>query len=224
MKKTASKDIYGSIRDMILDFELYPGSRITETELAETFDVSRTPVRAALQRLEAEGYLTVIPKQGCFIREIDIDTLAQYYRVRQNLENLSLELAVTYMSDQELQALAREWDPAHQKDRSDNPDEMEARDEGFHIALAQGGGNLVLARYLNDLNRHIRVIRRLDFTENQRIDRTYQEHFEICQRLIRRDLAGAQAAMNSHITRSENFAKTLTLTQLAKQRHRRKSA
>ena len=82
---------------------------------------------------------------------------------------------------------------------------------------------MVLANYLNDLNRHIRVIRRLDFTVNQRIDRTYDEHFEICQQLIKRDLPAAKAAMRSHISRSENFAKTLTLTQLAKQRRQRKA-
>ena len=90
MKKVSSKDIYSDLRDMILDFELYPGSRITETELADKFHVSRTPIRAALQRLEAEGYVTVLPKQGCFIRTVDIDTLAQYYTVRVKLELLSL--------------------------------------------------------------------------------------------------------------------------------------
>jgi len=218
MKKTSGKDIYSDLRDMILDFELYPGSRVTETELAEHFNVSRTPVRAALQRLEAEGYVTVLPKQGCFIRNVDIDTLAQYYAVRITLEQLSLELAATYMSEQELRLLADEWDPEKQSERSDNPDEMEARDEGFHMTLAEGGGNLVLGRYLQDINRQIRVIRRLDFTHTERIDRTYSEHHEICQHLIRRDLKAAKAAMKSHITRSENFARTLTLTQLARAR------
>ena len=224
MAKASGKDIYSEIRDMILDFELYPGSRITETELAERFDVSRTPIRAALQRLEAEGYVTVMPKQGCFIRNVDIDTLAQYYTVRVNLEQLSLELAATYMSEQELRLLADEWDPEKQSERSDNPDEMEARDESFHMTLAEGGGNLVLGRFLQDINRQIRVIRRLDFTHNERIDLTYSEHYEICQHLIRRDLTAAKSAMKSHITRSENFARTLTLTQLARTRGKKRRA
>jgi len=61
-------DIYRHLKDMILNFALYPGVRVTETELADHFGVSRTPVREALQRLAAEGYLTIRAKQGCFVR------------------------------------------------------------------------------------------------------------------------------------------------------------
>ena len=219
-KLTSSQDVYNSLREMIQNFELYPGSRITESELAELFHVSRTPIRSAVQRLEAEGYMSVLPKQGCFIRNIDIDELMQYYQVRKSLENLSLELAWTYMKDAALRELADEWDPDKFTDRSNNADDMESRDESFHIALAEGGGNVVLTNYLADLNRNIRAIRRIDFTNEPGIDRTYTEHFEICQHLLHRDLAAAQRTMLSHINLSENFAKTLTLNQLAKSRKR----
>jgi len=219
-KPTSTQDVYASLREKILSFELYPGSRVTESELAEMFNVSRTPIRAAIQRLEAEGYMSVLPKQGCFIRNIEIARLMEYYQVRKNLENLALELACTYMSDSDLMELADEWDPDKFRDRSNNADEMESRDESFHVALAEGGGNIALTNYLVDLNRNIRVIRRIDFTNDPGIDRTYSEHFEICQHLLRRDLASAQRAMLAHITVSENFAKTLTLNQLAKARKR----
>ena len=69
----SAHDVYLRLKALIMGFELYPGSRVTETELAARFGVSRTPVREALQRLQFEGYLTVRPKQGCFIREIDIE-------------------------------------------------------------------------------------------------------------------------------------------------------
>lgn len=218
-EKRSGRNLYDELREMILSFELYPGSRVTETELAERFGVSRTPIRAALQRLEAEGYVTVMPKQGCFIRNLDIEALTKYYQVRIALEMLSLENACTYMSETALKALAETWDPQQQLGRTDNADEMEAWDESFHMNLAEGGGNLALAAYLGDINRHIRIIRRLDFTDPGRIDKTYDEHHAICQHLLRRDLRAAQKLMQAHITRSEQFARTLTLTQLAKRRH-----
>ena len=221
-KLTSSQDVYNSLREMIMNFELYPGSRVTESELAELFNVSRTPIRSAVQRLETEGYMTVLPKQGCFIRNIEIDELMQYYQVRKTLENTALELACTFMSDADLRELSDEWDPENFMDRSDNADEMESRDESFHIALAVGGGNTILTNYLIDLNRNIRVIRRIDFTNDPGIDRTYNEHYEICQHLLKRDLAAAQRSMLQHINKSENFAKTLTLSQLAKSRKRKK--
>ena len=213
--RLSAKEVYSRLREMILNFEIYPGSRVTETELADYFGVSRTPIRSALQRLEAEGYLTVLPKQGCFIRNLDIDDLSKYYQVRMSLEQLSLQLAYTYMSDTALNELAAAWDPARQVDRSDDPEEMEARDETFHLALAEGGGNLVLRNYLADVNRHLRIVRRLGFTRAERIDQTYDDHYQICQSLLRRDLAQAQALMRDHISHVEQFVKTITLTQLA---------
>lgn len=213
--RLSAKDVYSRLREMILNFEIYPGSRVTETELAEYFGVSRTPIRSALQRLEAEGYLTVLPKQRCFIRNLDIEDMGKYYRVRETLEQLSLQLANTHMSDTALSELAADWDPARQIDRSDDPEEMEARDETFHLALVEGGGNLVLRNYLADVNRHLRIVRRLGFTLAERIDQTYEDHYRICQSLLRRDLAEAQALMRGHIQQVEHFVKTITLTQLA---------
>lgn len=213
--RLSAKEVYTRLRELILNFELYPGSRVTESNLADHFGVSRTPIRSALQRLEAEGYLTVLPKQGCFIRNLDIEDLGKYYQVRLGLEQLSLQLACTYMSDRALNELAAAWDPAQQVDRSDDPEEMEARDETFHLALAEGGGNLVLRNYLADVNRHLRLVRRFGFTQAERIDRTYEDHFSICQSLLRRDLGQAQALMRDHISHVEQFVKTITLTQLA---------
>lgn len=60
---------------------------------------------------------------------------------------------------------------------------------------------------------------RLDFTDDLRIDRTYEEHYQICQALLQRDLVKAQGLMKEHISYSENFVKNLTLTQLERARH-----
>ena len=63
-RKGTTGSIYETLRQSIMNLELYPGSRVTETELAQHFGVSRTPVREALQRLAVEGYLTIRPKHG----------------------------------------------------------------------------------------------------------------------------------------------------------------
>ncbi|HEX4025343.1 MAG TPA: GntR family transcriptional regulator [Steroidobacteraceae bacterium] len=212
--RTAAPDVYATLKDMILSFELYPGSRFTETQLAERFGVSRTPIREALKRLEAEHYLTVRPKQGCFVRDVDIIDLTQRYQVRIELELLSLRLACSHMPDRELQLLADEWDPAVQRGRSAKPSLMDLKEESFHLALAAGGGNRPLYEYIQDINHHIRILRRLDFTSPERIDRTYEEHYGIVQHLLHRDLRPAQRLMRAHITQSMQFAKTLTLLEL----------
>lgn len=214
------RDIYRQLKDMILGFTLYPGERVTENELATRFGVSRTPVREALQRLAAEGYVTIRPKQGCFIREIDIEVINDYYEVRIALEMQVLELACVSMSDARLRKLATAWAPAQVPDKPPPVETMVTRDESFHMALAGGSGNAVLASYLKDVNDHIHIVRRLDFTHYERVDQTYAEHHAILQHLLDRDLKGARSLMLRHIRKSADVAKAITLTQLAQQRIR----
>ncbi len=217
---THPRDIYRQLKDMILGFYLYPGVRITENELAARFGVSRTPVREALQRLAAEGYVTIRPKQGCFVTDIDIERINHYYEVRTALEMRGLDLACLSMPDAQLKKLAAQWDPLQAPATPPPMETMVARDEGFHMALARGGGNAVLAGYLEDVNEHIHIVRRLDFTEATRVDHTYAEHHEIVQRLLDRDAEGAKTLMLRHIRKSAEVAKAITLTQLAQQRIR----
>lgn len=217
MRAIATKDVYNTLREMILSFELYPGSRVTETELAELFLVSRTPVREALLRLENEGYLTVRPKQGCFIKQIDIEELSEYYKVRTALESAAVEDACHFMPTEELEVLLELWTPSRQPKKI-TASEMEKKDESFHITLALAGGNSTLVKYLQDVNNHIRIIRRVDFNDPERVQRTYQEHYEIIQTIMDREVGKSRTLIKRHIQRSQDFAKTLTLTQLARKK------
>lgn len=216
-KSAAKQDIYSVLREMILTFELYPGSRVTETELADYFEVSRTPIREALLKLENEGHLTIRAKQGCFIRQIDIAELSEYYRVRTALEIAAVEDACNHMPTNEVERLITFWTPDN-KPEAVTANQMEAWDESFHIAIALGGKNEVLVKYLQDINDHIRVIRRVDFDNTDRIKRTFEEHYKILQAILHRDATAARSLIKRHIQRSEEFAKTLTLTQLARKK------
>ncbi len=216
--RLSAHEIYARLKAMILDFELYPGSRITEMELADYFKVSRTPVREALQRLESEGSVVIRPKQGCFVREIDMSEITQYYDVRLTLESMAIDLACQHMSDEDIRALMARWDPQTRPGMTDNVEKMVAREEGFHIDVAIGGGNTVLVNYLQDINNRIRIIRRLDFTSSTRIDATYEEHHAIAEAIFQRDAQRGKQLIREHIAASEEFAKSLTLDYLSRQR------
>lgn len=219
-KRFSTQDIYESLRRMITEFEILPGARVTEHELADRFKVSRTPVREALHRLETEGLLSIRPKQGCFIRQVDVEEISQYYDVRVGLESMAIELACENMTDEALHELAEFWDPGSRPESYDYPDQIKEVEESFHAILAEKSGNPVLARYLRDVNDHIRVLRRLGFPDKQSIEDTYAEHYAICQLLLKRDAKGAKEAMSVHIRKSQRIAKTVTLLQL-QQRMRR---
>jgi DNA-binding GntR family transcriptional regulator len=217
-KPSTVDTLYTQLKQKIISFELYPGSRVTEQVLAEMFNVSRTPIRQALQRLEIEGFVSIRPKQGCFIRELDVNELMEYYEARIAIELLIVESAVNAMSDKQIEGMMAAWHPErHDQELSDGVD-LGGKDEAFHVGLAISSDKPVLATILKNINHRIRVIRRLDLNSDNRSQRTYNEHFEILQLIKERDKGKAKLAMKRHIQRSREFAKTLTLTALARKK------
>lgn len=219
-KSETAQSIYIKLRGMILDFEIQPNSRLTETELATYFKVSRTPIREALQRLESDELITIRPKQGCFVRGMDFDEFTDYYQIRVSLEMLSLDMACLHMPDAALKQLCSVWEKNVSTGDPSDAERIANLDEAFHITLAEGGGNRVLVKMLTDINNRIRIVRRLDFTDQERIGKTYEEHYQIIQSLLKRDVLAAKNAMIQHIKKSEEFTKMLTMVNLGMRKNR----
>ncbi len=212
--KPTAQAIYESLKEMIIRFEIAPGSRITETEVSGYFEVSRTPVRAALQRLETEGHLSIKAKQGCFIRNIDLVTINNYYDVRLQLETMALELIDKSHDRKELQTLRNDWNPDQKNFGDQVSDALKAAEETFHIALAEIAGNNVLTQYLKDINEQIRVVRQMGWPDEQSVTDTYVEHYRICQLLTEKNLTAAKEEMEHHIRKSQDLANNISLKQI----------
>lgn len=212
--KPNAQEIYESLRSMIVHFDLAPGSRVTETQLADHFQVSRTPIRAALQRLENEDLLTIKAKQGCFIRNIDMLRISHYYDVRVSLENLVLSEICNLKDQTELRNLAELWHPEQLHFGIEVTNELKSAEENFHLQLAHISRNSVLANYIADISDHIRVVRRLGWPNKKSVTDTYEEHYRICELLLNQDLASAQAEMTNHIRKSQDQANRITLHQI----------
>lgn len=213
-RKRNAQEIYDSLRDLIVSLRLVPGSRVTETQLAEYFQVSRTPVRAALQRLESEGYLTIKAKQGIFIRNLDMMRISQYYDVRVALENLVLTEIHQSKDKARLHALADTWHPETRTFGLTITDELKIAEENFHVELAHISNNSVLLNYLTDINNNIRVVRKLGWPNEKSVTDTYEEHYRICEYLLNGDLAQAREEMTNHIRKSQDTSSRITLHQL----------
>ncbi|CAH0991502.1 HTH-type transcriptional repressor RspR [Sinobacterium norvegicum] len=196
-RRNSVDDIYQELKEQILRFQIPPGARLTETQTAQKFGVSRTPIRQALQHLETDGLLVIRPKQGCFVRDIDLESMRHYFHLREYLEQMAVRTACQNMTDHALQSLAQQWQPntlaLH------NTDNLLEQDERFHLQLARGGGNQVLPRYLRELNGHIRLIRYALIQQDPHPDDLAEEHFNIVQALLERDEDMACRRMSRHI-------------------------
>lgn len=213
-KKPTTLEIYQILRQKITDFELYPNTRFTESELAENFKVSRTPIREALKRLEVEGLVQIRPKQGCFIRSVDLKTINNYYDVRVALETMAVELACSNMPVQDIEELCDFWNPKNCVIKSNFVEKIRLMEENFHFQIATGSGNSILVQLLQDVNDHIRIVRRLGFPDKESIIETYEEHYLICNLILARKTIKAKKAMNDHIRKHQKIASSVTLNQL----------
>ncbi|HEY9106758.1 MAG TPA: GntR family transcriptional regulator [Roseateles sp.] len=208
---------YAQLKQLIFDFALMPGDRVSETELAQRVAVSRTPLRAALQRLEREGFLKLLPRLGWQVAPLDFDVMDELYDLRTLIECEAARHMAEHEQRPELSQLADLWlVPA--PERLTDAAEVGALDERFHALLVQGSGNREMARVHREITERIRIIRRLDFTKPARVDATYDEHARILRAITRRRADEAQRLLRAHIQQSKLEVRHITLDMLYRAR------
>ena len=206
-----SEQVYTRLKAQIHDFELVPGDRFSEVELGTRLGVSRTPVREALFRLRNEGFLDVESKTGWFVRAIDFGRIEQLYDLRVVLELASVARLCARTEDPpELDALKAVW-LLPTAERLTDGRTVGALDEQFHATLVRTAGNGEMARVHWDVTERIRIVRRLDFTRDDRIEATYAEHAKILRAIIQRKPDPAQLLLRAHIDQSKAEVRKITL-------------
>ncbi|WP_290877477.1 GntR family transcriptional regulator [Aquabacterium sp.] len=216
---TLAERVYAQIKQLIFDFVLLPGDRFSESDLANRVQVSRTPLRQALQRLQREGFLLVFPKSGWQVAPLDFEAFDQLYDLRVLLETH----AVTRLCEMEerpvLKELAEVWlvKPHERQMAFITVDRL---DEAFHSALVRATGNTEMARVHDDITERIRIIRRLDFTKPNRVEATYDEHARILRAITRRRSDEALRLLRAHVEQSKLEVRHITLDTLYQARQR----
>lgn len=214
---TLADQAYAEIKQLIFDFTLMPGDRFSESELSQRVQVSRTPLRQALQRLEREGFLHVFPKLGWQVAPLDFDQFDELYDLRVLIECHAAQALSQADPRPALDDLAAVWlAPASQ--RRTSPDDVRALDEQFHSELVRAAGNREMARVHREITDRIRIIRRLDFTKPARVDATYDEHARILRAITRRRAEEAQRLLRAHIEQSKLEVRHITLDMLYRAR------
>lgn len=214
---------YVQTKKLIFDFAFLPGDRFSEGDLAERIQVSRTPLRQALQRLQREGFLQVFPKTGWQVAPLNFDTFDQLYDLRILLETHALALLCDMPERSGLRELADIW-LVPPEDRLTAHSPVDQLDEAFHATLVSATGNAEMARVHADITERIRIIRRLDFTKQNRVAATYDEHARILNAVIRRRADEAQHLLRAHIAQSKLEVRHITLDMLYQARQRLRDA
>lgn len=212
-----SELVFQKIKNDIFDFKLMPGERFTESEIAESYAVSRTPIRQALYRLQQEGYVEVQFRSGWKVRSLDFKVYEELYDLRILLEGYAVEQLCQMPKDQLQVALAvliQTWCIQPEQYIYDLR-RLSVEDETFHCHLVLAAGNAEMAKIHSEISEKIRIIRRLDFSKDYRVTATYAEHQQILKALLAQDAAFCLSILDAHIRHSRNEVKKITLEMLS---------
>ena len=190
------------LREMVLEGELQPGSRISEKRLCETFEVSRTPLREALKVLANEGLVELLPNRGAKVTEVDPGEVGDLFEVMVVLEELSGRLLASRAGADEVAEIRelheRMMAHYHRQERA----EYFALNQRIHRRLTEIAGNGVLLELEDSLALKITRARYAANLQLGRWEESAREHQTILEALERRDAEALSQAMREHMRRT----------------------
>jgi DNA-binding GntR family transcriptional regulator len=188
---------HDAIRAAIVSGEFAMGERLVETQLAADLQMSRAPVREALQRLFKEGLVTELPHQGTFVTRLDAVDVADFYNVRLGLETTAVRLFMhRKCSTDGLWAKIAEMEKAAERD--DMPAVVRAELE-FHRVICEGSGNALLRRLFAEQEGRLMLVIGLDDASFERLHDVAAEHEPVVRAIESGDPAVAARSMEEHV-------------------------
>ncbi|MEX5578683.1 GntR family transcriptional regulator [Pseudophaeobacter sp. A-200-2] len=195
--RSNQKDAYALILEAI-DVGVYrPGDRLVESDLAERFGVSRTPIREALQRLETQSLLER-DGRSLIVASLDHNQMAELYVVRRELEGLAARLAAQHATEEEIRVLQEMVKADDQL--VDDPTELAKANRRFHEQIHLASHNRYLVQQLNLVHRTMALMATTSLAAKGRGKIAQSEHKGIVDAISRRDADAAADALKDHIS------------------------
>ena len=204
-KKTNSEDsVYRKLKTAIRKKYIKLGSQLVEVALAQQLGVSRTPVRSAIKRLEAEGLVNSIPNRGAFVITPTQREIEETFLVRAELELMATRLTAANITRQQVKELRQLINIETAVLNETDMDEYWAVNDNLHLKIAELSGNSVLCTYIKDLLDRTRIYLILYDPFYKLEYNPTTEHQAIVEAIADHDPERACAAVQAHINSSIN--------------------
>lgn len=203
MDYSLNQSTYYNLKNDILMFNLKPGETVSAAKVAERYNVSRTPARETLVKLETEGLVDIIPQSKTIISRIDIDKAKQEWFIRRTLELGMVDVLVEKVTDEDIERMEH-YNGLMQK-YSKNAGNNEDRylyllaDNDFHDVTYRTAGEEMALGVIRNCMAHYSRIRFLSEQEDFYTDRTVSGHDELIKLLKKRDRDGYRDALSTHL-------------------------
>ena len=198
--------VFNTLRHAILKGELEPGERLMEIALAQKLGVSRTAIR----KLELEGLVVMVPRKGAEVADITEKDLRDVLEVRTALEELSIELAMKNMNDDDCKQLTEANKLFAKDSEGDDLIKIAEADVAFHELIYMATGNKRLIQMINNLREQMYRYRLEYIKDKSTHARLVDEHNRIIDAMVKNDVAAAKAAIKLHVeNQEENILKSI---------------
>ncbi|MEV5237707.1 GntR family transcriptional regulator [Streptomyces cinnamoneus] len=203
----AAERVYAHVKDAVLQRRYEGGTLLTEGDLAEAVGVSRTPVREALLRLEAEGLLKLYPKKGALVLAVSAQEIADVVETRLLVEKHAAGKAVP-APPQLIARLEQLVEDMRRQAAAGDLAAVSLSDRAFHAEIVRNAGNRILSGLYEQLrDRQLRMGVAVMHAHPDRIAKNIAEHTEILEALRSGDAAAAVAVVDRHVSWVRNLAR-----------------
>jgi DNA-binding GntR family transcriptional regulator len=193
--------VYKTIRDLILGQLFAPGSKLNVERLGRELGVSRTPVWEAMRRLESEGLVETVPRQGVFVLNFSMDRVVDLFAVRGALEGLGARLAASRMDPADRTALEQGLEELEAAFRGQDLERYSRNAIELHDRLLAAARNQVLSRQLENVYAQIHVLRLRSLSLPDRLAASLDEHSRIVRAVLAGSADEAEAIARQHAAR-----------------------
>jgi len=178
---------YQNIKFQIIRGNLKPGTRLREEELSKAMNISRAPIREAFNRLEKEGFVTIIPRKGAAVSNITTQIIEDIFEIRGALESLAVKNSIGKISVEKLEKVVEGFKKFTNKPvNAENCIQYLALDKKFHDLLSQNCGNIKLIELLANLQEQIHWLRNISLKRIS-FSGSVREHLTIIDAIKKND-------------------------------------
>ncbi|OTN77525.1 GntR family transcriptional regulator [Enterococcus sp. 8G7_MSG3316] len=197
--------IYEAFKKTIILGDITAGSRINEKEFSDTLNISRTPIRYAMQQLTAEKLVEHVPKIGIVVKGISIKDAYEIYDIRKSLDTLATIKAMDLMTESDFEALHALLERGEQFNREDKVDELLENFSDFNAFIYEKSQMLRLKNIVLDLQAYLVYFRDIAIRSSKRRETALNEHWLIYRGMQTKDIQQITMITHEHLDHSLKF-------------------
>jgi DNA-binding GntR family transcriptional regulator len=202
-----STDLFSNLRKDILQGRLQQGEKLTEQQICDEYNVSRTPVREAFRQLELEGFIETIPNRGAFVVGFSPQDIQDMYELRKAYEVLAVRWAIERITKEEYEKLEEAFEFMEFYTQKKDAEKMMNINMKFHELIYKASHNRMLYHILSSYQLYIKQSRTSRSNTADYLDEILEEHREIFGAFRNKDADAGIAAVSKHLDNAKSRAK-----------------